>query len=653
MIIVRRPLSTIALAIAVVLASVVVGVRSASPTNAAPTPPRTLVCNSSFSSSTWSLANSPYEIAPGCTFTVSPGQTLTIQPGVTVYGGSNAKLAIQGTLSAAGQLNGHITFTCPTASCTTNYWQGIQFSPGASTTSLVSFADFSGANAALENFPGSNLTNLTFTADNVGIKYDGFLGSSVHTLSLTGASFTNVNTGVDTSALNVNLTLTNASFTGSSIGTVGVSDLAGTVHANNMQVHGLQLSLATSNGSLNVQNSFFEGNRNLSTGISISSTGSLLMSGSTIQSEARAIYAIGGPGAILVSNSTIVNTQYAFDLDVENNNVQISNSNIYSNDNSIYIESGRQSATVNAHNNWWGTTDVAAIQQSIHDCRVNNTLPCVQFQPPLANPANGATLTPTRTPTITATPRVTRTPTPTSTAVGGAILQLNPTGEVAGSGVGVTANGTGFGPSEKVVISYSVPMSDGGSTIEQTQLTSLSNGTFSVPIAAVVPGALPGPVTVTAVGQTSHRSATATLNVLIATPTPTNTVVPTPTPTNTPTNTPRPTKTPTATPVPKKPYVLAFKTAKLQYPFVRAGTWDRVTIRANHKQKMAVGLHVILPFGRSQHYAGKTNKNGYWSKTFPVPKRSIGKHAQQAVVVVQLQHGLTTKQISLVFTVVH
>ena len=78
-----------------------------------------------------------------------------------------------------------------------------------------------------------------------------------------------------------------------------------------------------------------------------------------------------------------------------------------------------------------------------------------------------------------------------------------------------------------------------------------------------------------------------------------------------------------------------------------------MVITANHKQKLTVALHVILPVGPSQHYSAKTDKNGSWSKKFSVPRGAIGKRAQQAIVVVQLQHGLTTKQTTLKFTVVH
>jgi hypothetical protein len=86
----------------------------------------TPVCGNIGANTTWTLANSPYEVCLGGV-TVMPTITLTIEPGVTVQfvqgGGNKLNVNYGGTLTAIGTLTQPITFTGVVA--TPGSWGGI------------------------------------------------------------------------------------------------------------------------------------------------------------------------------------------------------------------------------------------------------------------------------------------------------------------------------------------------------------------------------------------------------------------------------------------------------------------------------------------------------------------------------------------------
>ena len=107
----------------------------------------------------------------------------------------------------------------------------------------------------------------------------------------------------------------------------------------------------------------------------------------------------------------------------------LSNNNIYSNTLNVALTIADN---VDAANNWWGTTDAQAINQTIYDNKNSNTLGRVNFVPFLSAPNPSApsiqnvTITPfqtptppptspTQTPTPSEMPNQTPTPTPAST----------------------------------------------------------------------------------------------------------------------------------------------------------------------------------------------------------------------------------------------
>jgi len=113
-----RRLSVVTLSFAALLLLVLLSRQA--PVAAAPS--ATSKCGN-LGSETWTVAGSPYQVC-GAGATVLPTATLTIQPGVTVVftTGVNARLNVQGTLSALGTLTQTIVFTGPV---TPNNWGGL------------------------------------------------------------------------------------------------------------------------------------------------------------------------------------------------------------------------------------------------------------------------------------------------------------------------------------------------------------------------------------------------------------------------------------------------------------------------------------------------------------------------------------------------
>ncbi len=99
----------------------------------------TSVCGSIYTNTTWTLINSPYDVCAGGV-TVGPTATLMIQPGVAVQfqQGVNAKLYVQGTLTAIGTVTQPVTFTGVVT--TPGSWGGISADYAVITPALVNLS---------------------------------------------------------------------------------------------------------------------------------------------------------------------------------------------------------------------------------------------------------------------------------------------------------------------------------------------------------------------------------------------------------------------------------------------------------------------------------------------------------------------------------
>jgi hypothetical protein len=100
----------------------------------------TPVCGTITTTTTWTVAGSPYILCASPAVNVSQGVTLTIQPGVIVQSaGPNGGLSVNGTLIATGTPTQAITFTRQFT--TTSQWLGIQLN-GSATASNRSVLDY-------------------------------------------------------------------------------------------------------------------------------------------------------------------------------------------------------------------------------------------------------------------------------------------------------------------------------------------------------------------------------------------------------------------------------------------------------------------------------------------------------------------------------
>jgi hypothetical protein len=238
----------------------------------------------------------------------------------------------------------------------------------------------------------------------------------------------------------------------------------------------------------------------------------------------------------------------------------------------VQMTDGTSSYHVDATNNWWNTTDTTAIQATIFDCQDDTSLPCVDVSPvetgaAVATPAPvtitpvpQTTSTPATTPLATGTsatntpiasastavPTTTPTLVPTVKVVAG--IELDPSTVTAGAPQGVSVTGVGFGSNEKVQVGYTAKLNTGATALQQTEATAFA-GAFSatLPVPLTTVG---GSYDVTAKGESTGATATATLIVKASPNAPvlTNTAIPTAT--SSPTGTPSITRTPSATSTP-------------------------------------------------------------------------------------------------------
>jgi hypothetical protein len=344
---------------------------------------------------TWAKSNSTVTLTADVI--IPSGVTLTIEPGVAVDL-QNHQLLVNGTLNAKGRPDSIITFFNN---------QKIDFLP-----SSTIWNETAGTGCIIENAyflltpiyvdGGSpKISNCTFNAlANMLIYVNG--GSPLivnNTINMRNTDGIHILAG---SPSIINNTIKGQ-------GTYyGIYTLGNAYISNNTITNCLSGINAIGNTTI-IQNNILS---NTNDGIV---TGGIT---STIQNNAIINNKCGISGPATVLNNTIANNLMGLYNPFQSSNITYNN--IFNNtQNSIYLVN---SNNIEASYNWWGTTDVATIDQTIYDNKIAPYLGKVNFVPFL-NESNTAapqiptaippvSPTPTPPPTPTPTPRITPTPTP-------------------------------------------------------------------------------------------------------------------------------------------------------------------------------------------------------------------------------------------------
>ena len=370
------------------------------------------------SDTTWSLANSPYMLT-GSVF-VNPGVTLTIEPGVKVDFYMHS-LQVSGTLIARGTSDNNIIFfsSYPTNSMAIYFWSSTSWNESTGTGSIIENAVLSSAYISVSSC-SPKISNNYFT------------NNRYTSISIINGSSLILNNSFDCQATVIYVTSSVPCSPTISRNFVKCTS-SGSPYGINVGNNNAYIS------DNNVTSCFWgiyvTGNSTITRNLIRNSTYGIFTSGSTATIEGNilsnntfGISISGGGGTI--RNNTIGNNQVGILASTASGN--ISQNNIFGN--TQYSLGMSTPNSVDATYNWWGTTDISAINQTIYDNKNSTLLGKVNFTPFLndSNSAAPALVSinyvpiPTPTPYPTPIPVPTATPTPRPTATLGPISTPTP-----------------------------------------------------------------------------------------------------------------------------------------------------------------------------------------------------------------------------------
>lgn len=302
------------------------------------------------SDTTWTLAGSPYFVA--APVLVNTSVVLTIEPGVTVHI-SEYYLRVAGTLNAKGTTENPISLVC-------NATGGIMYSFDKSaiqfTSTSISWNEQTGSGSILENAVISSSQNThTVYIDNSSPKLN---------------NCTVTNTGGQRSILirAGAAIISNCSITSNAFGVTFSTDFAGVNDAQILDstITDCDVGIEIYGGSPVVEGNLIADNTgNLNQGqggIRIDHVGtSPTIRNNTIVGNSVGFNILDSPSPTIVHNNILDNLEY--------------NVHLYSGTGSV------SESDIDATYNWWGTTDVSAINQSIRDFKNDFNLGVVTFVP--------------------------------------------------------------------------------------------------------------------------------------------------------------------------------------------------------------------------------------------------------------------------------
>ncbi len=286
------------------------------------------------SDTTWTPANSPYTLTGPVA--VNTGVTLTIEAGAVIYFGNGNNIEVNGTLVAIGTNANNIQFTNGTITFTpvSTGWNEL-----ANSGSIIQYADFEGCQVSVQS--------------PVKIDHDTFGGGRP-------------NYDVDASC---------------------------GVISNNTMTGFYDSGIYCSGNASVLDNTIIGGNTG---GISIS-LGSPLIQGNLVTNNlgedsgqnGGGIYIGSTAAAPIIENNALTDNVIGIAIGFQEGagtvEPNIFNNNIYNNQ-QYNFELNGIGYNVSAINNWWGTTDTQAINQTIYDFKDNSNLGNVSFVPFLDSP---------------------------------------------------------------------------------------------------------------------------------------------------------------------------------------------------------------------------------------------------------------------------
>jgi hypothetical protein len=385
-----------------------------------PTHAATYVNGNITSNATWARVNSPYQLTANVI--VNQGVTLTIEAGTTVNFG-NYQLQVNGVLNAQGNSVNKIVFTGNSGSAKVDFslsstnWNEASSSGCIIDNTIINYVTItvSGASPKISNnyITATNNLAITVSGGSPNISANTIIFNQANAIHITGGSPTisgNTISGADlydgiyvSSSGSATISSNNIMHGHEGIEALGYC----TITQNNILNNGNDGILTTNSGTV-IQNNAIDNNK-----VGVSGTG----------------------GSIGTVQSNTISNNWGAGIWGATSTAAIHNNNIVSNVQNMHLtETG---INVDASNNWWGTADQEAINQTIWDHKDASNLGTVNFvpfltqlnpnaptvpvsipiptAPPTPAPTSSATPTPTPTasPTPTIRPNTTPTPTPT------------------------------------------------------------------------------------------------------------------------------------------------------------------------------------------------------------------------------------------------
>ena len=352
---------------------------------------------------TWSKDNSPYNFTGNVV--VAPNVTLTIEAGVLVNFG-NSNLNVNGVLIARGSSSDKIVFQ--TNSTYAFYTRQLSFQSSSS-----GWNEQTGQGCIIENTILKSITIMIFNASPKIANNDldnGFF--------ISGGSpiITNNNIVLATSGINIrggSPEISNNVITGNGVSN-GIYG-SGNVIISKNTISKFSTGIKIYSGNYQVTDNSITDCIN---GIEVATGATVTIQRNLINNNNQ--YGISG-GSPYVDSNTITNSRIGIHNPTAG--VIISNNNILG-----HSEDSITAAQVDfeATNNWWGTTNLAAVNQTIYDKKIDPTLGKVAFVPILSGPSPSAPTIPAILFTPTYTPNPTSQPTTAPTEQPSPTIKVTP-----------------------------------------------------------------------------------------------------------------------------------------------------------------------------------------------------------------------------------